>query len=116
MRTVFCSTSAGVCVPCNQKLCAERRLVEHLKHQAAVAGVQRHSVARWVRRRAGTLRIERFDASGKSACSLPCILCRRVLDALGLRWIALTRDGQMVTESDAPQSELTRKQKMIFCK
>ena len=111
MRIVFCSTASGLCIACNSSTCAERRLIEALKHKAAVAGVARHRVVRWVRQHAGILTVFRNTRDGNPACSLPCILCRQALDLFHLRWRALTRDGDEVCEKNAPNSVFTTRQK-----
>jgi len=111
MRIVTCTSDSGLTVPCNTNVCAERRLVAALRRSAYVHGVPKHSVAKWVRRRAGTLTVERRTSDGAQACSLPCILCRRVLDAFDLRWRATAWDGTVVTRDEAPPPRFTHRQR-----
>ena len=111
MRIVFCYSAFGLSVPCNGKLCAERRLVASLCRSAAEAGVPRHRVRLWVRRKAGILTVSRTTRDGEPACSLPCILCRQVLDAFDLRWKATAWDGAIVTRDEAPPPTFTQRQR-----
>ena len=110
MRVVICHSEYGLSVECNGQLCAERRLIACLCRSAAVSGVPRHRVVAWVRRRAGVLIVSRTTQDGTPACSLPCILCRQVLNAFSLRWRAVAWDGSVVSDKDAPPSRLTHRQ------
>jgi hypothetical protein len=110
MRTVFAATQAGLVVTNNVRTCAERRLLERLVHVARVRGVTAHRVILFVRRTVGRLTIRRTTADGSVACSLPCIYCRRQLEAFHLRWSAHSHDGP-VDERTAGPSSLTHRQR-----
>lgn len=73
-----------------------------------------HSVARWVRRKFGVWRIERPLADGSAGVSIPCVLCRRVMDALAVRWEATGPAGSIVRADDDPPSAPTRRQRNMW--
>lgn len=112
-REVWCSADS-LNLPCKEGLCAERRVLEALRHQANVAGFYGVSATRWVGRRVSVLVVERHTKDGAPACCLPCLLCRRALDSYGVRWSAFLVNGEVVTERDAPRSILTHRQANIF--
>ena len=114
MRTVVATTQTGLSVTNNGRTCAERRLLERLGRLARARGVAAHRVALFVRRLVGRLTIARSTADGAAACSLPCLYCRRQLDAYRLRWTAQAWDGP-VDESTAPPSRLTHRQRNGWC-
>ena len=112
-RIVTCeSARADVCVDSTHRCCAERRLLCIAREMARRRGVRPWCFARWLCRAFGTLRVVRFQKNGTAAVSLPCVLCRRALDATGARWTALTRDGCTVNERDAPPSQPTARQRV----
>jgi hypothetical protein len=111
MRTVVATTDAGLAVCNNVHTCAERRLLERLTHLARTRGVAPHRFAHFVRRSVGCLSISRCTADGIDACSLPCLLCRRQLDAFHLRWRARDWEGP-VSDDTAGPSTLTQRQGM----
>jgi hypothetical protein len=111
-RVVVCeSARAGVRVPSNHRCCAERRLLCGARETARRRGVKPWAFARWFNSFYGVLRVLRHTRDGAVASSLPCIFCRRALEAAGVRWTAVTRDGAHVCERDAPRSEPTSLQR-----
>jgi hypothetical protein len=114
-RVVLCeSARAGVCVCSTHRCCAERRLLNAARETARRRGVRPWAFARWFRASFGALQVVRHTRDGAVATSLPCVLCRRALEAAGARWTAVTRDGAYVTDRDAPPSELTARQRATW--
>jgi hypothetical protein len=112
-RIVLCvSSRADVSVISTHRCCAERRFLLRARETARRRGVRPWCFARWLWHAFGTLRVVRHTRDGTAGVSLPCVLCRRALDATGARWTALTRDGCTVTEHDAPPSQPTTRQRM----
>jgi hypothetical protein len=110
---VLCvSSRAGVCVKSTHRCCAARRFLIAARETARRRGVRPWCFARWLWRAFGTLRVARYQKNGVAAASLPCVLCRRALDATGARWTALTRDGCTVNERNAPPSQPTSRQRV----
>jgi len=95
--------------------CAERRLIKNLKHNFFKKGYKRHKFSSWVNRKHGTLVISRKTSYG-DGISLPCVLCRKMIDKYNFKWIA--HDGcQWINsyKSDyIPKSQPTNKQKRLL--
>ena len=103
---------------CNSpSTCAERRHIKKLIHTARKKGVPNHGIIRWIHRHEGELVIERFTADGKVASSLPCVMCKNVLDKYKLKWTAYI-DNRWVKSSDTdlPDSVPTSRQSAIVFK
>lgn len=63
------------------RCCAERNLIDKLVRIAHKKGVPRNSIVRFVRRKTkGHLVVQRYLHDETPACSVPCILCRKVLE------------------------------------
>lgn len=116
MRVVKATTSSGLEVSCNVQCCAERRLIDLMKHKAAIRGVQRHRVTHWISAQIDCLYIERFTKAGVSTFCTPCILCRIALDRYHIRWHAIDRDCGEVNEQTAPASIFTHRQRNLIFK
>jgi len=60
----------------------------------------------------------RITSDGAHGCTVPCVLCRKAIEALGLRVTCLVQDGEWfrgrLTEPDAPRSKLTSGQVRVF--
>ena len=114
-RVVACeSARAGVCVLSTHRCCAERRLLSAARETARRRGVRPWAFARWFSASFGALVVVRRTRDGDVASSLPCVLCRRALEATGVRWTAVTREGAFVTDRDAPLSEPTARQRSLW--
>ncbi len=91
--------------------CAERRLIRNLKHDFFKKGYKNHQFKSWVNRKCGTLVISRKTSYG-DGISLPCILCRKMIEKYNLKWIAY--DGERWVHScrsiNVPKSRPTNKQ------
>tara|TARA_B100000401_G_scaffold180107_1_gene121027 strand:- start:4844 stop:5305 length:462 start_codon:yes stop_codon:yes gene_type:complete len=92
--------------------CSERRLIKTLKHDFYKRGYRPHQFSSWVNRKHGTLVICRETSYG-DGISLPCVLCRKVIDKHDLKWIA--HDGEKWIHSKKtlciPKSQPTNKQR-----
>jgi hypothetical protein len=110
MHQVVCHSN--LCSSGNSpSVCAERKHIEKLIHVARIKGVPRHSVTKWIKRKEGELRIERFHKNGDLATSLPCVLCKRALDKYSIKWTAF-HSGIWVNSEDEelPESKPTSRQ------
>jgi len=67
--------------------CAERRLIKQLLWECLKRGNKPHQFQSWVNRKYGELIVERKTFYGHGN-SLPCVLCRKAIEKIGLRWIA----------------------------
>ena len=92
--------------------CAERKLIRNLKHDFLKRGYRSHQFKSWLNRKCGTLVIRRETSYG-DGISLPCVLCRKVIDKYDLKWI--THDGKTWIHSKRtpclPKSRPTNKQR-----
>ena len=119
-RNVLCEDSrAGISASNLPPNCAERALVAQLERNARIAGAPPHAVGDWIRRKHGALTVSRTvyapDGSLVFGASLPCIMCRRVLEHHGLRWCAMLPSGVMVDSAyDSPPSKPTGRQAAAF--
>ena len=95
--------------------CAERRLIRNLKHDFLKKGYKNHQFSSWVNRKHGALVICRETSYG-DGISLPCVLCRKMIDKYNLKWIAY--DGNEWIHScksvHVPKSKPTNKQRRIL--
>lgn len=73
--------------------------------------MSKHNVIHWIRRKYGEWTVQRFVGE-QEATSLPCVLCRKVLDKMHIRWTAFY-DSRTVTWEDAPPSKPTHRQRVL---
>lgn len=74
--------------------CAERNLIRQALEKGRRKGVRAHEAARWLRRKfGGDMTVWRYRADGSLGCSVPCALCRPVLQRFGFRVHAVTQDS-----------------------
>lgn len=76
--------------------------------------MSRHGIMRWIRRKFGAWTVERRTRDGAVACSLPCVLCRKLLARCGVHWTAHAAGGAVVDECSAPRSKPTSMQRSVF--
>lgn len=114
MRTVLCELANGVVVQNNVRTCAERRAIELLKQRALRKGVSAHNVWRFLYRALNFCVITRRQKNEQLSISLPCVCCRRQLDRLGVRWSACDREGNFVTDDNAPPALKTSRQRIFM--
>ena len=98
--------------------CAERRIITNLKREFLKKGYKNHQFAYWFNRKCGTLVIRRETSYG-DGISLPCVLCRKMIEKYNFKWIA--HDGERWVHScrsiNIPKSRPTNKQVRVlgFC-
>lgn len=116
MVMIMCETSKkGFQVGNTPHMCAERRLIQYLKHRSRIEGVQRSTFYHWVHRKLGELVIMRRKCDGNLGTSVPCVCCRKVLDHGCIRWKAHIGDAWFSSHGDSvPVSKPTQKQRGIF--
>ena len=104
--------SKGPIVISNNHMCAERQLIKHLYRECLKKGYKPHQFTEWLHRKHGEMVIERKTIHG-DAISLPCVLCRKVMERFDICWAA--HDGERWVHSNntkcLPQSLPTAKQK-----
>jgi len=90
-------------------------MIKALKHECLKQGNRIHKFTAWVRRKFGTLVIQR-DTSYGNGTSLPCVLCRKVIEKHGLRWRAYDGDRWIdsLYSSHIPKSKPTNKQRRLL--
>lgn len=84
--------------------------------KASKAGVPRHQVVHWIRRKAGTeITIWRQLADGSLGCSVPCVVCAGVLAHFDLRVTCMVGSGEWysgrLTDPGAPEVKPTSGQR-----
>jgi hypothetical protein len=67
--------------------CGERRLIKHLFRECMIRGNRPHQFTNWLHRKYGELVVQRKTGYGHGN-SLPCVLCRKALERVGLKWVA----------------------------
>jgi hypothetical protein len=95
--------------------CAERRLIKNLKHEFLKKGYKNHQFSSWMNRKHGALVICRETSYG-DGISLPCVLCRKMIEKYNFKWIAY--DGEKWVHScksiNIPKSRPTNKQVRVL--
>ena len=94
--------------------CAERNNSKLALRLAERSGVRREKLSSWIRRKFGEWIVERRTKNGTPACSLPCVMCRKMLGKAGIRWRATLADGTVVTAEEAPASVPTSWQRNVL--
>jgi hypothetical protein len=97
----------------------ERRLLECWVAKARRAGLARHQIVTWVRRKVGGhVTVFRTLADGTLACAAPCLLCQRELVRFDLRvHCSLSHEAWFsgrLTDEAAPPGKLTARQRMMM--
>lgn len=96
-------------------MCAERRLLQYLRHRSKIEGVQPSAFSHWVHRKVGKFVICRIKCDGNMGTSVPCVFCRKVLDRVCIHWTAhIGTEWVSSSDDDVPPSKLTQKQKGMF--
>ena len=91
--------------------CAERRMVTQQLRILSKKGLGLYDFPTWLHRKYGTIHIERLRDDGTPGCSIPCVLCRKVLDKYRIKWTAF--DGTDWV-GDKAISRPTNKQKFLL--
>jgi hypothetical protein len=91
--------------------CAERNLIRELMLEAGRQGVHSWCLARWIHRKYGDLIVVRKLGNGDMGTSLPCVVCRKVLDRMSIQWRAhIGSKWVRSTDPDLPESRPTHRQ------
>jgi hypothetical protein len=110
--TVTSYMSKGPEVISNNHMCAERQLIRRLYYECLKKGYKSHQFTEWLHRKYGHLIIFRKNVYG-DAISLPCVLCRKMIERYDICWTA--HDGEQWVHSkktiQLPISMPTAKQK-----
>jgi hypothetical protein len=110
--TVTSYMSKGPEMISNNHMCAERQLIRRLYRECLKKGYKSHQFTEWLHRKYGHLIIMRRNTLG-DAISLPCVLCRKMIERYDICWAA--HDGHQWVHSkksdQLPQSIPTAKQK-----
>jgi hypothetical protein len=110
--TVTSYMSKGPEMISNNHMCAERQLIRRLYRECLKKGYKSHQFTEWLHRKYGHLIIMRRNTLG-DAISLPCVLCRKMIERYDICWTA--HDGHQWVHSkksnQLPQSIPTAKQK-----
>jgi cytidine deaminase len=113
--TVTSYITKGPVIESNSHMCAERQLIKKLYRECLKTGNKPHHFRHWLRRKYGHLTIYRQNIHG-DAISLPCILCRKMIERFNICWVA--HDGDKWIHSrktlELPPSVPTAKQKRIL--
>jgi hypothetical protein len=95
--------------------CAERRMLSRLRELSRREGNAPARFVCWAYRKFGEMTIQRTRRDGVMGTSLPCVICRKVLDRLGLPWRAHINEHWVYsTDLDVPDSKPTNKQRHYF--
>jgi hypothetical protein len=92
--------------------CAERRLISLLRESARREGVAPARFSHWLSRKHGEFTVMRMRRDGEPGISLPCVICRKMMDRLCIKWKAHI-GHEWVTQDDAPPSRPTQKQRAL---
>lgn len=113
---IVCETSKSeLYVPNTPHMCAERRLLQYLRHVSRRHGIHPSAFSHWVNRKVGELVIKRIKCDGNMGTSIPCVCCRKVLDRGCIRWRAHIGETWISSNDDVlPVSKPTQKQRGIF--
>jgi hypothetical protein len=113
--TVRSSMSKGPEVVSNNHMCAERQLIRRLYRECLKKGCKSHQFTEWLHRKYGQLIVYRRNIHG-DAISLPCVLCRKMIERYDICWMAY--DGIQWVHSKRsehlPPSTPTPKQKRLL--
>ena len=85
-------------------------MIEALEYKARAKGVPKHKVGEWINRCYGQFVIHRETHEGIGT-SFPCILCRKRLESLNIRWTAYLGSRWIEScEPNIPDSIFTSRQ------
>ena len=108
---VVCLTHRGDPITNTCRRCAERNLLRKLVLEASRQGVHSSCFSRWIHRKYGDFIVRRDLHGGGLGTSLPCVVCRKVLDRMSIQWRAhIGNQWVRSTDPDVPKSKPTHKQ------
>jgi hypothetical protein len=109
------ATRSDITVDNTVHMCAERRLIQLMKHRSRIEGVSPAGFAHWFHRKVGRVVILRIHCSGTMGTSIPCILCRKVLTREYIDWEAhIGTSWHSNRDVFVPPSKFTPKQLTMF--
>ncbi len=93
--------------------CAERNLIRDLVRKSYKSGVKSHQFSAWLHRKHGSLVIWRERGDGVLGNSLPCVICRKMIEKYNIQWTAYTGKEWVKSNSyePVPDSKPTNKQR-----
>lgn len=111
---VVCETSKNrnVSMGNTPHMCAERRLIQYLRHRSRIEGIHPAAFSHWVHRKVGEIVITRIKCDGNLGTSVPCVCCRKILDRGSIQWRAHVGENWISSnDDDVPRSKPTQKQR-----
>ena len=91
--------------------CAERRMIRNLLRVSVKKGVAFNNFSRWVHRVHGDLVVWRPRKDGIMGTSIPCVLCRKMIEKYNIQWTAYNgTEWVHSNRGDVPASRPTHKQ------
>lgn len=90
------SKAGDIITTSTSHMCAERQVIRRLYRECIKDGNKPHSFKRWLRRKYGQMIISRTNIHG-DATSIPCVLCRKMLEKYEIKWRA--HDGSKWVDS-----------------
>ena len=113
--TVTSCMSRGPEIESNNHMCSERQLIRRLYRECIKKGYRPHQFTEWMHRKYGHLIVFRKTTYG-NGISLPCVLCRKMIERYDICWIA--HDGDKWVNSkkteNLPASIPTAKQRRML--
>ena len=96
--TVTSYMSKGPEMISNNHMCAERQLIRRLYRECFKKGYKSHQFTEWLHRKYGHLIIMRRNTLG-DAISLPCVLCRKMIERYDICWAAHDGDHGFIVKN-----------------
>ena len=90
--------------------CAERRMIHQQLRVLSKKGLSLYDFPTWFHRKYGVTKIERLRDDGTPGCSIPCVMCRKVLDKYNIKWLAFDGINWVKTAISYP----TNKQRLLL--
>jgi hypothetical protein len=88
-------------------------MIKTLLQESKKKGVPLRDFPEWLHRRHGVLIIQHPRKDGVTGISIPCVICRKVIEKYGVHWVAY--DGQSWVHSkhseNLPVSKPTNRQR-----
>lgn len=73
-----------------------------------------HEFPSWLHRKFGIMYIERLTHDGLYGRSIPCIMCRKVIDKYKIQWAAYDGKEWVYSSGKVPDSKPTNKQRFLM--
>jgi hypothetical protein len=95
--------------------CAERRIITRLLRDHSKTGLDLDKFPSWLNRKYGTMYIERVRHDGHFGRSIPCVMCRKVIEKYRIKWCAFDGHTWLHSSRDTvPDSAPTNKQRFLM--